>query len=606
MFHRLSGSAQSAASRVLIYRLTPSLRRSFVTKKAKKKKAKKKQQKATAASTEIICTLKELGRTVDGGRRSLFENVSLSFFKGAKIGVLGSNGSGKSTLIKAIAGVDDSYSGSVYIPDGVRVGYLPQEPQLDPTKTVEGNLLESLGEKTSVLEELDRVGDWIAEGSGPAGESIEELIEEQASLFEIADRLAAWDMHRQIELTTQALRCPPLDSPVGTLSGGEKRRVALSQLLLSEPDIMLLDEPTNHLDAQSVAWLEQFLGSYKGTVIAVTHDRYFLDNIAGWMVEVDRGKVYTYQGNYSAWLRQKQNRLDGEHKKDAARSKQLARELEWINSNRSSKNKARVNAYEELLSESGGGGDSSAGGAIVIPAGPRLGNSVIKATNLKLSFDGRTLFENLSFELHRSTIVGVVGANGAGKSTLFRLLTGQLVSETGTLSIGDTVKLGYVDQSREGLDPNRTVYEEIADGVDIVHYGEGRTISTRAFAAQFNFKGSLQEKRVGQCSGGERNRVHIAKMVKGGHNVLLLDEPTNDLDVDTLRSLEEALPNFDGCAVVISHDRYFLDRICTDIIAFEGDGHVEVYPGNWSEYEAAFERRTEIAKKSKEIALNWN
>jgi len=606
MFHRLSGSAQSAASRVLIYRLTPSLRRSFVTKKAKKKKAKKKQQKATAASTEIICTLKELGRTVDGGRRSLFENVSLSFFKGAKIGVLGSNGSGKSTLIKAIAGVDDSYSGSVYIPDGVRVGYLPQEPQLDPTKTVEGNLLESLGEKTSVLEELDRVGDWIAEGSGPAGESIEELIEEQASLFEIADRLAAWDMHRQIELTTQALRCPPLDSPVGTLSGGEKRRVALSQLLLSEPDIMLLDEPTNHLDAQSVAWLEQFLGSYKGTVIAVTHDRYFLDNIAGWMVEVDRGKVYTYQGNYSAWLRQKQNRLDGEHKKDAARSKQLARELEWINSNRSSKNKARVNAYEELLSESGGGGDSSAGGAIVIPAGPRLGNSVIKATNLKLSFDGRTLFENLSFELHRSTIVGVVGANGAGKSTLFRLLTGQLVSETGTLSIGDTVKLGYVDQSREGLDPNRTVYEEIADGVDIVHYGEGRTISTRAFAAQFNFKGSLQEKRVGQCSGGERNRVHIAKMVKGGHNVLLLDEPTNDLDVDTLRSLEEALPNFDGCAVVISHDRYFLDRICTDIIAFEGDGRVEVYPGNWSEYEAAFERRTETAKKSKEIALNWN
>jgi len=606
MFHRLSGSAQSAASRVLIYRLTPSLRRSFVTKKAKKKKAKKKQQKATAASTEIICTLKELGRTVDGGRRSLFENVSLSFFKGAKIGVLGSNGSGKSTLIKAIAGVDDSYSGSVYIPDGVRVGYLPQEPQLDPTKTVEGNLLESLGEKTSVLEELDRVGDWIAEGSGPAGESIEELIEEQASLFEIADRLAAWDMHRQIELTTQALRCPPLDSPVGTLSGGEKRRVALSQLLLSEPDIMLLDEPTNHLDAQSVAWLEQFLGSYKGTVIAVTHDRYFLDNIAGWMVEVDRGKVYTYQGNYSAWLRQKQNRLDGEHKKDAARSKQLARELEWINSNRSSKNKARVNAYEELLSESGGGGDSSAGGAIVIPAGPRLGNSVIKATNLKLSFDGRTLFENLSFELHRSTIVGVVGANGAGKSTLFRLLTGQLVSETGTLSIGDTVKLGYVDQSREGLDPNRTVYEEIADGVDIVHYGEGRTISTRAFAAQFNFKGSLQEKRVGQCSGGERNRVHIAKMVKGGHNVLLLDEPTNDLDVDTLRSLEEALPNFDGCAVVISHDRYFLDRICTDIIAFEGDGRVEVYPGNWSEYEAAFERRTETAKKSKEIASNWN
>jgi len=606
MFHRLSGSAQSAASRVLIYRLTPSLRRSFVTKKAKKKKAKKKQQKATAASTEIICTLKELGRTVDGGRRSLFENVSLSFFKGAKIGVLGSNGSGKSTLIKAIAGVDDSYSGSVYIPDGVRVGYLPQEPQLDPTKTVEGNLLESLGEKTSVLEELDRVGDWISEGSGPAGESIEELIEEQASLFEIADRLAAWDMHRQIELTTQALRCPPLDSPVGTLSGGEKRRVALSQLLLSEPDIMLLDEPTNHLDAQSVAWLEQFLGSYKGTVIAVTHDRYFLDNIAGWMVEVDRGKVYTYQGNYSAWLRQKQNRLDGEHKKDAARSKQLARELEWINSNRSSKNKARVNAYEELLSESGGGGDSSAGGAIVIPAGPRLGNSVIKATNLKLSFDGRTLFENLSFELHRSTIVGVVGANGAGKSTLFRLLTGQLVSETGTLSIGDTVKLGYVDQSREGLDPNRTVYEEIADGVDIVHYGEGRTISTRAFAAQFNFKGSLQEKRVGQCSGGERNRVHIAKMVKGGHNVLLLDEPTNDLDVDTLRSLEEALPNFDGCAVVISHDRYFLDRICTDIIAFEGDGRVEVYPGNWSEYEAAFERRTETAKKSKEIASNWN
>lgn len=596
MFHRLTASAQSAPSRVLIYRLTPSLRRSFVTKKAKKKK-KQKKQKAASGSTEIICTLKELARTVDGGRRSLFENVSLSFFKGAKIGVLGSNGSGKSTLIKAIAGVDDSYSGSVYIPDGVRVGYLPQEPQLDPNKTVEGNLLESLGDKTAVLEELDRVGAWIADGSGPAGESIEELIEEQASLFEIADRLEAWDMHRQIEVTTQALRCPPLDSPVDTLSGGEKRRVALSQLLLSEPDLMLLDEPTNHLDAQSVAWLEQFLGSYKGTVIAVTHDRYFLDNIAGWMVEVDRGKVYTYQGNYSAWLQKKQKRLDGEHKKDAARSKQLARELEWINSNRSSKNKARVNAYEELLSESGSGGDSSAGGAIVIPAGPRLGNSVIKATDLKLSFDGRTLFENLSFELHRSTIVGVVGPNGAGKSTLFRLLTGQLMSETGSISIGDTVKLGYVDQSREGLDPNRTVYEEIADGVDIVQYGEGRTISTRAFAAQFNFKGSLQEKRVGQCSGGERNRVHIAKMVKGGHNVLLLDEPTNDLDVDTLRSLEEALPNFDGCAVVISHDRYFLDRICTDIIAFEGDGRVEVYPGNWSEYEAALQRRSIIAKK---------
>jgi len=407
----------------------------------------------------------------------------------------------------------------------------------------------------------------------------------------VADRLGAWDMHRQIEVTPQALRCPPLDSRVDTLSGGEKRRVALSQLILSEPDLMLLDEPTNHLDAQSVSWLEQFLGNYRGSVVAVTHDRYFLDNIAGWMVEIDRGQVYTYQGNYSEWLAQKQNRLNTEHKKDQARSKQLARELEWIRSNRSSKHKARLNAYEDLLAEGGDGVDASAGGAIVIPDGPRLGNSVIDAQGLKLSFDGRTLFENLSFTLHRETIVGVVGANGAGKSTLFRLLTGDLQPEEGTITIGDTVRLGYVDQSRAGLDPNRTVYEEIADGVETVKYKEGVSISTRAFAAQFNFKGSLQEKKVGQCSGGERNRVHIAKMVKGGHNVLLLDEPTNDLDVDTLRSLEEALPSFGGCAVVISHDRYFLDRICTDIISFEGDGRVEVFSGNWSEYETDVKRR---------------
>ena len=539
------------------------------------------------ASYQYVYVMKGLTKVYPGGKKVL-ENVWLSFLPGVKIGVLGVNGAGKSTLMKIMAGLDKDYSGEAWSADGAKVGYLSQEPQLDPTKTVQENVMEALGETKALLDRFNEVSNMMADPDA----DFDALLAEQADLQEKIDAANAWDIDRTVEIAMDALRCPPGDADVTKLSGGERRRVALCRLLLEKPDLLLLDEPTNHLDAESVAWLEQHLKEYQGTVVLVTHDRYFLDNVTSWILELDRGQGIPYEGNYSSWLEQKQKRLEQEGRQDASRQKTLASELEWIRQSpraRQAKSKARIQAYETLLAQSNK--DAAPESAqIVIPTPPRLGNVVIEAEGISKGFGDRLLVDDLSFRLPPGGIVGVIGPNGAGKTTLFRMITEQDQPDGGTFRVGETVKLGYVDQSRDSLSPNKTVWEEISDGLDVIDLGKKSTPS-RADVSAFNFRGPDQQKKVGQLSGGERNRVHLAKMLKSGANVLLLDEPTNDLDVDTLRALEEALESFPGCAVVISHDRWFLDRIATHILAFEGDSHVEWFEGNFQDYEADKKRR---------------
>ena len=540
------------------------------------------------ASYQYSYVMKNLSKTYPGGKKVL-ENVHLSFFPGAKIGVLGVNGAGKSTLLKIMAGIEKDFQGEAWSAEGLTVGYLSQEPELDNTKTVRENAMEGLGEIKDILDKFQEVSMKLGEVED--ADEMTKLIEEQAELQEKIEAADAWDIDRHVEIAMDALRCPDGDKSVENLSGGERRRVALCKLLLSKPGLLLLDEPTNHLDAESVAWLERFLKEYTGTVVLVTHDRYFLDNVTGWILELDRGQGIPYEGNYSAWLEQKQKRLEHEGRVEEARQKTLARELEWVRQSpkaRQSKSKARVTAYDELLQQSQKADIGNA--QIVIPVPPRLGSLVIEAKKIKKGFDDKLLFEDLSFSLPPGGIVGVIGPNGAGKSTLFKLITGQDTADEGSFTVGETVKLGYVDQSRDSLNDEKTVWEEISDGLDVIDLGK-RQMQSRAYVSSFNFKGPDQQKRVGQLSGGERNRVHLAKMLKKESNVILLDEPTNDLDVDTLRALELALDNFAGCAVVISHDRWFLDRIATHILAFEGDSHVEWFEGNYQDYEADRKRR---------------
>ncbi len=540
------------------------------------------------ASYQYVYVMKGLSKVYPGGKK-VVEDVFLSFLPGAKIGVLGHNGTGKSTLMRIMAGLDTEYNGEAWAADGAKVGYLPQEPQLDPTKTVAENVMEALGE---TKRDLDRFNEISAKFMEPmSDDEMNELLAEQGELQERIDASNGWEIERTIEIAMDALRCPPGDWSVDKLSGGEKRRVALCKLLLEKPDLLLLDEPTNHLDAESVAWLERFLETYEGTVVAVTHDRYFLDNVAGWILELDRGRAIPYEGNYTQWLEQKKKRLEQESKEEAARQKTLAHEMEWIKQSpkaRQAKSKARIKSYEELLNKDIKEQINNA--QIVIPAGPRLGDVVIKAEGVAKGFDDKLLYENLEFNLPAGGIVGIIGPNGAGKTTLFRMITGQETPDAGTFTVGQTVKLGYIDQSRDSLADDKTVWEEISDGLDVIELGKG-SMQSRAYVSRFNFKGSDQQKKVGQLSGGERNRVHLAKMLKEEANVLLLDEPTNDLDVDTLRALEEALENFAGCAVVISHDRWFLDRIATHILAFEGNSEVVWFEGNYEDYEADRKRR---------------
>ena len=516
--------------------------------------------------------------------REVLKDISLSFFPGAKIGVLGMNGAGKSSLLKIMAGLDDGFTGEARLTPSFTVGYLPQEPKLNTEKTVYENVMDGVGEVASLLEDYDQV---LEAWSDPDAD-FEKLGSLQAEIEGKIEAAGAWDLQRMVEIAMDALRLPPGDSSVENLSGGETRRVALCKLLLSKPDLLLLDEPTNHLDAESVAWLERFLNDYAGTVVAITHDRYFLDNVAEWILELDRGRGIPYQGNYSSWLEQKEKRLSDEKNKDAARQRTLARELEWVRmapKARQAKGKARLAAYDKLLAESKSSDRSQRELQINIPVDQRLGDLVIEVDGLSKSFGEKLLIEDLSFSLPKAGIVGIVGANGAGKSTLFKLLTGTEPVDSGKITIGPTVDLGYVDQSRESLDPSRSVYEEITGGVDNLIIG-GKEVNGRAYTASFNFRGSDQQKLVGDLSGGERNRVHLAKVLKSGSNVLLLDEPTNDLDVDTLRALEGGLEDFAGCAVVISHDRWFLDRIATHVLAFEGNSAVRWFEGNFSEYEA--------------------
>lgn len=550
--------------------------------------AANKEVESPMASYQYIYVMKGVSKTYPGGRQVL-KDISLSFLPGAKIGVLGHNGSGKSTLLKIMAGLDQEINGEAWPADGVKVGYLEQEPQLDPKKTVGENIMEGLGETKAIL---DRFNDISAKFAEPMDDDeMNTLLAEQGELQEKIDACGGWEIERTIEVAMDALRCPAADSEVANLSGGERRRVALCRLLLQHPDILLLDEPTNHLDAESVGWLERFLDEYEGMVVAVTHDRYFLDNVAGWILELDRGEGIPWEGNYSSWLDQKEKRLAQEEKGESARQKALKTELEWVRSSpraRQAKSKARISAYEDLLAKSKE--DRTGVAQINIPAGPRLGDLVIEATDLQKAFGDKLLVEDLNFKLPPGGIVGVIGPNGAGKTTLFRMITGQDKPDGGTLRLGDTVVLGYVDQSRDTLDGKKTVWEEVSDGFDEIQLG-GRAIQSRAYVAQFNFKGADQQKTVGQLSGGERNRVHLAKMLKSGANVLLLDEPTNDLDVETLRALEEALLNFAGCAVVISHDRWFLDRIATHILSFEGDSHAEWFEGNFDDYEVDKKKR---------------
>jgi ATP-binding cassette ChvD family protein len=538
------------------------------------------------AAYQYIYVMKGLGKTYPGGKKVL-EDIWLSFLPGAKIGVLGHNGSGKSTLLKIMAGVEKDFNGEAWAADGVSVGYLPQEPQLDPDKDVLGNVMEGVGETAAMLKEFEEVSNAMGEEDA----DFDTLLARQAELQEKIDAADAWDIQRKVEIAMDALRCPPGEADVSKLSGGERRRVALCRLLLSNPDMLLLDEPTNHLDAESVAWLEQFLQKYEGTVVAVTHDRYFLDNAAGWILELDRGRGIPFEGNYSSWLEQKAKREEVEQKAESSRQRTLDRELEWIRQGakaRQAKSKARINAYEALLAQQNEKGVETA--QIYIPAGPRLGDLVIEAKDLTKGFGDKLLIEDLSFKLPPGGIVGVIGPNGAGKTTLFRMITGGETPDEGTFKVGDTVKLGYIDQSRDSLRADKTVWEEISDGHEEIELGK-RKMPSRAYVAGFNFKGTDQQKKVGQLSGGERNRVHLAKMLKSGANVLLLDEPTNDLDVDTLRALEEALTEFAGSVVVISHDRWFLDRIATHMLAFEGDSHVEWFEGNYQDYEADRHKR---------------
>ena len=532
--------------------------------------------------------MRGLTKSYPGGRE-VFRNVTLSFLPGAKIGVLGINGSGKSTLMRIMAGLDHEFTGEADPAEGIKIGYLPQEPQLDPTKTTGENIGDALGGAKALLERFNAISARFAEPLD--NDEMAALLEEQGTLQEQIDACGGWEIDRTVEIAMDALRCPPADAEVTSLSGGERRRVALCRLLLEHPDLLLLDEPTNHLDAESVAWLERFLKDYAGTVILVTHDRYFLDNVTGWILELDRGRGVPYQGNYSSWLVQKQKRLAVEEKQDAARQRTLDREIEWIRESpraRQAKAKARISAYETLLAEAGR--EQIATGQIVVPPGPRLGNLVIEAEGLRKAYGDRLLFDDLNFRLPPGGIIGVIGPNGAGKTTLFRLITGQEQPDGGTIRIGETVVLGYVDQSRDALDGRKSVWEEISEGLDEIELGK-RKVPGRGYVAQFNFRGSDQQKKVADLSGGERNRVHLAKMLKAGANVLLLDEPTNDLDVDTLRALEDALVAFAGCAVVISHDRWFLDRIATHILAFEGDSSTIWFEGNYQDYEVDRRRR---------------
>ena len=540
------------------------------------------------ASTQYVYTMQRLGKAYPGGKEVL-KDISLSFLPGAKIGVLGLNGAGKSTLLKIMAGVETEFSGEAWPAEGINIGYLAQEPDLDPSMDVTGNVLSGMGEAKQLVDRFNEVSARFAEEM--SDDEMNDLIAEQAELQEKIDAIDGWDLERKAEIAMDALRVPDGGADVTKLSGGERRRVALCRLLLSAPDMLLLDEPTNHLDAESVAWLQRFLHDFPGTVVTITHDRYFLDEVAGWILELDRGQGIPYQGNYSGWLEQKQKRLEQEGRAEDARVKSLSRELEWVRSApkaRQSKSKARLNAYEKLLEQDREQRNETT--RISIPAGPRLGDVVIEADGLEKGFGEKLLFEGLDFRLPPGGIVGVIGPNGAGKSTLFKLLTGQEQADNGALKLGETVKLGYVDQSRDTLDDSKTVWEVVSDGLDELELGK-RTMPSRAYVSLFNFKGSDQQKRVGQLSGGERNRVHLARMLKSGANVLLLDEPTNDLDVDTLRALEEALLEFAGCAVVVSHDRWFLDRIATHILAFEGDSHVEWFEGNYQAYEEDKKRR---------------
>jgi sulfate-transporting ATPase len=512
-------------------------------------------------------------------KKTVLKNIYLSFFYGAKIGVLGLNGAGKSTLLRIIAGIDTEYEGKITAQKGISFGYLPQEPELDPSKTVREIVEEGAGEPLEVMKAYEAINEAFADPDA----DYDALLEKQAKLQERIDHLDAWDIDSKLDQAMEALMCPPPDATVAHLSGGERRRVALCRLLLQEPDVLLLDEPTNHLDAETVAWLEQHLARYKGTIIAVTHDRYFLDNVAGWILELDRGEGIPFEGNYSSWLDQKAKRLSVEEKQESKRQKTLQRELEWISQNpkgRRAKSKARITAYEDLLSEERDKVRDEM--EIFIPPGPRLGNKVINAVNVAKSFDSKTLYEGLNFSLPPGGIVGIVGPNGVGKSTLFKMITGEEQPTAGAIEIGETVKLGYIDQNRP-LDPAKSIWQEISDGQDILLLGT-REVNSRAYVSRFNFAGADQQKKVTELSGGERNRVHLAKMLKEGANVLLLDEPTNDLDVNTLRALEEAILDFAGCAVVISHDRWFLDRVATHILAFEPDG-VFWYEGNYSEFE---------------------
>jgi len=535
---------------------------------------------------QYIYTMNRVSKTVPP-KRQILRDISLSFFPGAKIGVLGLNGAGKSTLLRIMAGVDNDFEGEARPQPGTRIGYLPQEPQLDPDKDVRGNVEEALGEVTEAMQELEKVYSAYAEPDA----DFDALAKKQGELENIIQAADGHNLERQLEVAADALRLPPWDADVSKLSGGERRRVALCRLLLSKPDMLLLDEPTNHLDAESVAWLERFLHDYPGTVVAVTHDRYFLDNVAGWILELDRGHGIPYQGNYSSWLEQKEARLEQEQKAEAGRIKAMKDELEWVRSNpkgRQAKSKARLKQFDQLQNQEFQKRNET--NEIYIPPGPRLGDLVIEAKHLKKAFGDRVLYEDLNFNLPPGGIVGIIGPNGAGKTTLFRIMTGEEQPDDGELRIGTTVQIAAVDQSRDALDPNKTVWEEISDGQDIITVGNYQ-VQSRAYCSRFNFRGSDQQKKVGDLSGGERNRVHLAKLLKSGGNLLLLDEPTNDLDVETLRALEEALLAFPGCAVVISHDRWFLDRIATHMLAFEGDSRVVWFEGNFADYEEDKKRR---------------
>ena len=546
---------------------------------------------------QYVYVMDRLSKTYPGGKQVLKE-IRLSFLPGAKIGIVGVNGAGKSTLLKIMAGLDKEVQGEAWAAEGARVGYLEQEPQLDPTKDVLGNVMEGVGEQKALVERYNEL----------AMNYSDETADEMAALQDQIDAQNLWDLESQVEQAMDALRCPPSDASVENLSGGEKRRVALCKLLLEKPDLLLLDEPTNHLDAETVAWLQHHLADYAGTVVLVTHDRYFLDQITGWILELDRGQGIPYEGNYSDWLEQKQKRLAQEAREDEAKQRTLARELEWIRQSpkaRQAKSKARVTAYEDLLASQDR--EDVGRAQITIPSGPRLGGIVLEAENLCKGFGDRLLIDNLSFRLPPGGIVGVIGPNGAGKTTLFKMLTGSETPDTGDLRVGDTVAMGYVDQSRDNLEDDKTVWEEISGGLDILELGK-REMNSRAYVGAFNFRGGDQQKKVGLLSGGERNRVHLAKMLKSGANLLLLDEPTNDLDVETLRALEVGLENFAGCAVIISHDRWFLDRIATHILAFEGDSHVEWFEGNYADYEEDRKRRlgadAEIPKRIKYKQFN--